>query len=81
MKITKHFIEEFFTGHKDFELLGMKVLHLQILFRLNKGTIPIETFRNTFNEYDVEYFLGAKIISIDHLFAYDVATDYTEGGF
>ena len=80
MKITQQFFEEFLNGSEQFLELGMRVLKLEILFRVHKGTIPIATLFRIFTANDIEFFLSAEIMNIDKSYAYDNATLYTEGG-
>lgn len=80
MKITQQFFEEFLDGSDDILELGMRVLKLEILFRVHKGTIPLLTLLRSFTSNDIEFFLSAGIMNIDKSYAYDNATLYTEGG-
>lgn len=80
MKITQQFFEEFLDGSDDILELGMRVLKLEILFRVHKGTIPIATLFRSFTSNDIEFFLSAEIMEIDKSYSYDNATLYTEGG-
>lgn len=79
MKITQQFFEEFLDGNDDVLELGMRVLKLEILFRVHKGTIPLLTLFRSFTSNDIEFFLSAGIINIDTHFAYDTPNTYTEG--
>lgn len=79
MKITQQFFEEFLNGSDDILELGMRVLKLEILFSVHKGTIPIATLFRIFTANDIEYFLSAGIINVDTHFAYDTPNTYTEG--
>lgn len=79
MKITQQFFEEFLDGNDDILELGMRVLKLEILFRVHKGTIPLLTLFRSFTSNEIEFFLSAGIINIDAHFAYDTPNAYTEG--
>ena len=81
MKITRDFIEDYFTGDREIELLGMRVLYLQILFRLYKGMIPLATLFGSFEKHDIEYFIGSELIKLDHIYAHEGVLKYTEGDF
>jgi len=54
MKITQQFFEEFLDGSDDILELGMRVLKLEILFRVHKGTIPLGTLLRSFTSNDIE---------------------------
>jgi len=79
MKITQQFFEEFLDGNDDILELGMRVLKLEILFRVHKGTIPLLTLFRSFTSNDIEFFLSAGIMEIDKSYAYDTPVTYTEG--
>lgn len=81
MKITQQFFEEFLDGSDDILELGMRVLKLEILFRVHKGTIPLLTLLRSFTSNDIEYFLSAEIMNIDKSYAYDNASIYVDGSF
>lgn len=78
MKITQQFFEEFLIGNDAFLDLGMRVLKLEILFRVHKGTIPILTLLHSFSSNDIEFFLSVGVLIIDSKYAYDTNVSYTE---
>jgi|DEB0MinimDraft_12_1074336.scaffolds.fasta_scaffold22893_3 hypothetical protein len=78
MKITQQFFEQFLDGN-DFILdLGTRVLKLEILFNVNKGTIPITTLLRSFTSDEVEFFLEIGIMEIDSSYAYNTSVFYTQ---
>lgn len=78
MKITQQFFEEFLDGSDDILELGMRVLKLEILFRVHKGTIPLGTLLRSFTSNDIEFFLSVGVMTIDSRYAYDTNVTYTE---
>lgn len=78
MKITQQFFEEFLDGNDDILELGMRVLKLEILFRVHKGTIPTTTLLRSFTSSDIEFFLEIGLMEIDSSYAYNTSVSYTQ---
>jgi hypothetical protein len=78
MKITQQFFEEFLDGNDDILELGMRVLKLEILFRVHKGTIPILALLRSFTSNDIEFFLEIGLMVNDSKYVYDTSVSYTE---
>ena len=79
MKITQQFFEEFLDGNDFILELGTRVLKLEILFNVHRGTIPTTTLLRSFTSNDVEFFLEIGIMEIDSRYAYNTSVSYTQG--